>query len=105
MKKYVIMGLALSAVLASGALLNSSVAHAQVTPTADQIRSYMYSNCMGHGYGPGFCGCWVRTSLSLLKPEETFALLGIPGYQSWLQDIPYVDQQANGACAPYLARR
>jgi hypothetical protein len=103
--KHAIMGFALSVVLAISPLLGSSAAQAQFTPTAGQIRDYMYRSCMSRGYGLAFCGCWVDTALSLLKPEETFALLGIPGYQGWLQNIPYVDRQANGACAAYLAGR
>jgi hypothetical protein len=90
--------------LAGSALLNSSTSQAQV-PTAAQVRDFIYDNCVGQGHGPAFCGCWVSTALRLLRPEETFALLRIPGYEAWLARIPYVDQQANGACGQHLPRR
>ena len=66
--------------------------------TADDIRNYMYANCMSQGYGPAFCACWVHASLGLLTPEDTQALLR--GYTT--PHIPLVDQQANAACARYL---
>jgi hypothetical protein len=90
--------------LAGSVLLDFSTSQAQV-PTAAQVRDFIYNTCMGQGHGPAFCGCWVGTALGLLRPEETFALLRIPGYEAWLARIPYVDQQANGACGQHLPRR
>jgi len=93
------------AVLLTGnALLYSRTTQAQL-PSAAQVRDFTYNNCMLQGHGPAFCGCWVSAALVLLRPEETFALLGIPGYEAWLARVPYVDQQANGACGQYLPRR
>ena len=89
---------------ASSALFYSSTAQAQV-PSAAQVRDFIYSDCVGQGHGSAFCGCWVSTALRLLRPEETFALLRTPGYEAWLARIPYVDQQANGACGQYLPQR
>jgi hypothetical protein len=90
--------------LASSALVCSATTQAQV-PSAAQVRDFIYNNCMGQGHGSAFCGCWVSAALGLLRPEETFALLRVPGYEAWLARVPYVDQQANGACGQYLPRR
>ena len=90
--------------LVGSALAYSATTQAQV-PSAAQVRDFLHDNCMGQGHGPAFCGCWVSTALRLLRPEETFALLRMPGYEAWLARVPYVDQQANGACGQYLPRR
>jgi hypothetical protein len=86
--------------LTGGALLGSSAAEAQYGQyqTSGEIRGVMYNACMSNGYGPAFCGCWVNAAWSLLTPEAIRILLSGGS-------VPWIDDQANRACAPSLPRR